>query len=56
MVKIQLDLSDEENRIVEVYRLVNGLQTKKDAIKKMIQYFEVSIRPKKVNEKDYYST
>lgn len=54
MVKIQLDLSDEEDRLVELYKLSNKMKTKQDAIKKMIQYFEVEVTPKRVHEKDYF--
>ncbi len=56
MVKIQIDLSDEEDRIVEIYKLTNRFKTKQEAVRAMIRYFEVKIQPKKVNEKDYYST
>ena len=55
MVKIQLDLSKEEDKIVEVYKLVNELKTKQEAIKQMISYFEADIKPKKLKEKDYFS-
>jgi len=55
MAKIQIDLSKEENKIVEVYKLVHDLKTKQEAIKRMIGYFEADIRPKKLNEKDYFS-
>ena len=54
MVKSQIDLSDEEDRIVEVYKLTKRLKTKQEAIKSMIQYFEVSIKPKNVQEKEYF--
>lgn len=56
MVKIQLELSEEENSIVEVYKSVNKLKTKQEAIKGMIKHFEVSIKPKNVDQKDYFST
>jgi flavoprotein len=56
MVKIQIDLSEDEDRIVEVYKLTKKLKTKQEAIKEMILYFEVSIKPTKVKEKDYFST
>lgn len=56
MVKIQLDLSEDEDRIVEVYKLTHKLKTKQEAIKEMVKYFEISIKPKNVTEKDYYST
>jgi len=55
MAKIQINLSNEENKIVEIYKLVHDLKTKEEAIKQMIKYFEADIRPKKLNEKDYFS-
>lgn len=54
MVKIQIDLSDKEDRLVEVYKLLNKLKTKQEAIKKMIQYFEVEVKPKNLNDKEYF--
>jgi len=54
MVKIQLDLSEEEDRLVELYKLSNKLKTKQDAIKGMVRYFEVEVKPKRVHEKDYF--
>jgi|BioPla2DNA2_1021312.scaffolds.fasta_scaffold229492_1 hypothetical protein len=56
MAKIQIDLSPEEDKIVEVYKLVHNLKTKQEAIKRMIKYFKVEIKPKNINERDYYST
>ncbi len=56
MAKIQVDLSPEEDKIVEVYKLMHNLKTKQEAIKRMIKYFKVEIKPKNINEKDYYST
>ncbi|MDV2989153.1 MAG: DUF2683 family protein [Dehalogenimonas sp.] len=55
MAKIQIDLSPQEDKIVEVYKLMNNLKTKQEAVKRMIQYFKVEIKPKNVEEKDYYS-
>jgi len=54
MAKIQIDLSQEEDRIVEVYKLVHALKTKQEAIKKMIQHFEAEIKPKRLGSKDYF--
>ena len=55
MTKIQIDLSEEEDRIVEIYKLVNNLNTKQDAIKKMVKYFKAEIKPKNMNkEEEYY--
>ena len=55
MAKIQIDLSKQEDKIVEIYKLVHELKTKQEAIKQMIRYFEADIRPKRLNEKDYFS-
>jgi len=56
MVKIQIDLDDEEDRVVEIYKLVNNLKTKQDAIKKMVMYFEAEVKPKRLKDKDYFET
>ena len=54
MTKIQIDLDEEEDKIVEIYKLVNNLKTKQEAIKKMVRYFEADIKPTKLNKKDYF--
>lgn len=54
MVKLLLDLSEEEDKIVEVYKLVNRLKTKQEAIKNMIQHFEVNITPKRLSKHEEY--
>ena len=54
MAKIQVDLSNEEDKIVEIYKLVHDLKTKQEAIKQMIRYFEAEVKPKKLNKKDYF--
>lgn len=54
MVKIQIDLNEEEDKIVEIYKLVHNLKTKQEAIKKMIRYFKADIKPRTMKEKDYF--
>jgi len=54
MTKIQIDLSEEEDRIVEIYKLVNNLKTKQEAIKKMVRYFKADIKPKNLKEKEFF--
>ena len=54
MVKLQLELSEKENSTVEVYKTVHKLKTKQEAIKAMINHFEVNIKPKNVGEKEYF--
>ena len=55
MVKMLIDLSKDEDKIVEVYKLVHELKTKQEAIKQMIKYFQADIKPKNLKEKDYFS-
>lgn len=54
MVKIQIDLSREEDTIVEMYKLAHDLQTKEKAIKLMIKFFEARIEPEKLGKKEYF--
>jgi len=54
MVKILIELSEQEDKIAEVYKVVNGLKTKQEAIKQMVQHFEVNITPTKLNKKENY--
>lgn len=54
MTKIQIDLDEEEDRIVEIYKLVNKLNTKQEAIKKMVKYFEAEVKPKNIKEREYF--
>ena len=54
MVKIQIDLSEIENKTVDVYKLVNNLRTKEEAIKQMIKYFKVKIEPKHIAKNEEY--
>ena len=54
MTKIQIDLDEEESKIVEIYKLVNNLKTKQEAIKKMVRYFKADIKPKNLKEKEFF--
>ena len=54
MVKILIDLSKDEDKIVEVYKLVHELKTKQEAIKQMVKYFEVNITPKNMKKHEEY--
>ena len=54
MVKIQIDLDEEEDRIVEIYKLSTKLKTKQEAIKKMVRYFKAEVKPTNIKEKDYF--
>lgn len=46
MVKLLLELSDTENGIVEVFKSVNKLKTKQEAIKSMITYLKYQLNQK----------
>ncbi len=54
MAKILIELSDEEDKIVEMFKIVNSLKTKQEAVKKMVRYFEANVKPKNIKEKDYF--
>ena len=54
MVKILIDLSNDEDKIVEVYKLVHSLKTKQEAVKQMVKYFEVNITPKNMKKQEEY--
>lgn len=54
MTKIQIELDEEEDKTVEIYKLVNNLKTKQETIKKMIRHFKADIKPKVLKEKDYF--
>ena len=54
MTKIQIDLSEAEDRIVEVYKLVHNLKTKEEAIKQMVKFFKVKIIPENVSKDEEY--
>lgn len=44
MVQIQIDLSEEENKIAEVYKALKGFITKEETIKKIIQEFKPKLK------------
>jgi len=51
MTKIQIDLSQEEDKTVDIYKLVNNLKTKQEAIKRMIQHFKAEVKPTNLKKK-----
>ena len=54
MVKILIDFSDDEDKIVEVFKIVNKLKTKQDAVKEMVKFFKVKITPKNLTRGEEY--
>jgi len=54
MVKILIDLTDEEDRLVEIYKLMNDFKTKQEAVKAMVRHFQVEIKPVNLKANDYF--
>ena len=54
MAKILVNLSKEENKIVEMFKIVHDLNSKQDAIKEMIQFFEADVKPKNLKKEEYF--
>ena len=54
MVKMLLELSKEESKIVEVYKITNDFKTKQEAIKSMVRYFEITVQPRNLKELTAY--
>lgn len=45
MAKMIVNLSKEEDKTVEMYRSINGLKSKQEALKQMVRYFNVQLQP-----------
>ena len=54
MVKILINLSEQEDKIVEIYKLVHNLKTKQEAVKQMVKFFEAEVIPTKLKNKEYF--
>jgi hypothetical protein len=54
MVKILINLSEKEDKIVEIYKLVHNLNTKQEAVKEMVKFFEADVVPTKLKNKEYF--
>lgn len=44
MVKLQIDLSEEENKIVEVFKAIKGFETKEETVKQIIKEFKPKLK------------
>ena len=44
MVKVQIDLSEEENKIIEVYKALKSFVTKEETIKQIIKDFKPKLK------------
>ena len=53
MAKMQIDFDADEDKIIDIYKLVNHLKTKQEAIKRMVKYFDVEVVPKTMKKKEY---
>jgi hypothetical protein len=51
MTKIQIDLNKEEDNIVNIYKAINNIKNKEDAIKKMIKTFIRETKTIKLDKK-----
>lgn len=49
-----IELSKEEDKIVEMYKLGNDLNTKQEAIKQMVKYFKADVKPKNMKKEEYF--
>jgi len=54
MTKIQIDLSRDEDNIVEIYKVTHSLRKKEDAIKMMIRFFKARVEPEELPKKEYF--
>ena len=55
-VKVQVELSDEEDRIVEVYRIEHKKKTNEEAIKEIIKNYKPLKDYKEKNKKSWLSS
>ena len=44
MVLVQINLTEEENKIVEVYKALKSFVTKEETIKKILQEFKAKLK------------
>lgn len=44
MVKLQIDLDEQENKIVELCRVIRGYKTKEIAVKQIIREFKPKLK------------
>ena len=49
MTKIQIDLNEEENNIVNIYKAINNIDNKEEAVKSMIKCFKNKTKHIKLN-------
>ncbi|MFT4303542.1 MAG: hypothetical protein ACMXYG_03185 [Candidatus Woesearchaeota archaeon] len=47
-------MNEEQDKIVELFKLMNKHHTKQDAIKAMIEFFDAEIKPKKIKKNEYF--
>ena len=53
-VRVQLELSDEEDRIVEVYRIEHKKKNNEDAIKEIIKHYKSLDEYKEKNKTSWF--
>jgi hypothetical protein len=55
-IRVQVELSDEEDRIVEVYRIEHKKKNNEDAIKEIIRHYKNLNEDKKSHKKSWLSS
>jgi hypothetical protein len=53
-VRVQIELSDEEDRIVEVYRIEHKKKNNEEAIKEIIKHYKSLNEFKEKNKKSWF--
>ena len=57
MVKLQIDLNEEQNKKVEIYKAIRGLETKEETVKEIIDSlnFHTNQDQKELKKKEKYT-
>jgi hypothetical protein len=53
-VRVQIELSDEEDKIVEVYRIEHNKKSNEEAIKEIIKYYKTSNESKEKKKTSWW--
>jgi hypothetical protein len=54
-VKVQIELSNDEDKIVEVYRIEHNKKNNEDAIKEIIKHYKPLSKYKEKNKQSWFS-
>jgi hypothetical protein len=53
-VRVQIELSDEEDKIVEVYRIEHNKKSNEEAIKEIIKYYKTQSESKEKKKTSWW--